>query len=110
MEASKLNVSSIKTLNGDMSVTPLQQLSSSSSSLSYVEATEEIQKVAKTGRKITSAEDKGYVYMQVHLRKLCLRRLAMVLLQKLSAGNLLKKLEKCDYYFYYYYYYYYYYY
>lgn len=60
MEASKLNVSSIKTLNGDMSVTPLQQLSSSSSSSSYVEATEEIQKVAKTDRKITSAEDKGY--------------------------------------------------
>ena len=90
MEASKLNVSSIKTLNGDMSVTPLQQLSSSSSSSSYVEATEEIQKVAKTGRKITSAEDKGYVYMQVHLRKLCLS-FAMVLLQKLSAGNLLQK-------------------
>lgn len=91
MEASKLNVSSIKTLNGDMSVTPLQQLSSSSSSSSYVEGTEEIQKVAKTDRKITSAEDKGYVYMQVHLRKLCLRRLSMVLLQKLSVGNLLKK-------------------
>ncbi|XP_022800484.1 serine/threonine-protein kinase 11-interacting protein-like [Stylophora pistillata] len=58
-EASKLNVSSIKTLNGDMSVTPLHQLSSSSSSSSFVEATEEIQKVAKTGWKITSAEDKG---------------------------------------------------
>ena len=37
-EASSLNKSSIKTLNGDMTITPLVNISSSSSSSSFVEA------------------------------------------------------------------------
>lgn len=46
--AAKLNTSSIKTLNGDMSVTALVNLSTSSSSSSYLEAADEFQDSAKT--------------------------------------------------------------
>ena len=60
VEASKLNISSIKTLNDDMSVTALVELSSSSSS-SYVEASEQAQELEKTDEKIPPAENKRYV-------------------------------------------------
>ena len=46
--AAKLNTSSIKTLNGDMSVTALVHLSTSSSSSSYSEAVDHVQESGKT--------------------------------------------------------------
>ncbi|KAL9968300.1 hypothetical protein ACROYT_G026657 [Oculina patagonica] len=46
--AAKLNTSSIKTLNGDMSITALVNLSTSSSSSSYLEAVDHTQESGKT--------------------------------------------------------------
>ena len=46
--AAKLNTSSIKTLNGDMSVTALVQISTSSSSSSYLDAVDQTQESEKT--------------------------------------------------------------
>lgn len=65
--AAKLNTSSIKTLNGDMSVTALVDLSTSSSSSSYLEAVDQMQETEKkdnadpSNKNILPAKDKQYV-------------------------------------------------
>ena len=69
VEAAKLNTSSIKTLNGDMSVTALVQLSTSSSSSSYLDAVDQTQESDKTdsadltNKNILPVNDKQYVYL-----------------------------------------------
>ena len=69
--AAKLNSSSIKTLNGDMSVTALVKMSSSSSSSSYFEAADDLptQEPVQTGNadysqsNVLLTDDKGYVFV-----------------------------------------------
>ena len=64
--AAELNTSSIKTLNGDMSVTALVQLSTSSSSSSYLEAEDQTQESEKTDSvDLTNKNMNGeqYVYL-----------------------------------------------
>lgn len=76
--AAKLNTSSIKTLNGDMSVTALVQLSTSSSSSSYLEAVDQTQESQKTdsvdlsNKNILPANDKQYVLPSLTITKFCL--------------------------------------
>ena len=65
--AANLNTSSIKTLNGDMSVTALVDISTSSSSSTYLEAVDQTQESETTDsaelskKNIFPANDKEYV-------------------------------------------------
>ena len=67
--AAELNTSSIKTLNGEMSVTALVQLSTSSSSSSYLEAVDQTQESEKTdsadltNENILPLNGEQYVYL-----------------------------------------------
>ena len=69
-EASRLNTSSIKTLNGEMSVTALINISPSSSSSSYVDAIDQLttQEPVQTENaeysksKVLSSEENQYVF------------------------------------------------
>lgn len=80
--AANLNTSSIKTLNGNMSVTALMNLSTSSSSSSYLEAVDQTQETGKTdsaylsNKNILPAEDKEYVFfsLKISLYLKCLKK------------------------------------